>query len=162
MVWLGYFYNFESNLFVALKLAFWDTFFSADYSFTHSYNPCLWTMHPEFYGSMFCFLLFSIVGKHKLRYYFYLIIAIINFILGDYWVVSFLWGLLMSDIDFGSDHKIRDVLGVLFRYQIINLGVFFCLLILGGKRNYYEYFDLFISAGMVILIIKTPLFTKGF
>lgn len=151
--WLGSFYQFDSNFIEALKSGLWDTFFN--YKETYTYNASLWTMQPELYGSMFCFLLFGVLGANKHRHLFYTIIMCGTFILKNYSLTSFLLGLLMCDIDYSHPNWIRKSIDFLTKSKFINITIFICLIIIGGKPNYFGFFDLIISSLIVIIITRT-------
>ena len=61
--WLPSFYDFEPSLSRAIKSAAWDAFF--DFNRDVTYNTVLWTMEPEFFGSLFLFSLLSLLGNKK-------------------------------------------------------------------------------------------------
>lgn len=82
----------------AVKTSVWSTLF--DYDYYDSYNGPLWTIQREFYGSIFCFALFGLVGRHYKRGAIYLGVFIIAGILKMYWLNSFLFGYFLADYDF--------------------------------------------------------------
>jgi peptidoglycan/LPS O-acetylase OafA/YrhL len=98
--WLKDFYNFEPDLFNALKSACYDTFFS--YEKGTSYNVVLWTIQNEFLGSLFIFGIFGIIRHNKRRYLLYFIITIIVLKLHLYWLCAFIVGYVMCDYDFSD------------------------------------------------------------
>ena len=157
--WTGKYYTFPTYLLEAIKYSLWDTFFIG-VNINHTYNIVLWTMKPEFFGSMFCLMLFGVIGKNQQRLIFYLTFAVIAFMLRNYWLVSFLLGLLMSDIDFGSNTKVKNRLNIFFAYPLINLSIFIFLLVLGGKIKNYAHYNTLISAFIVVLITKTAVLQK--
>ncbi len=91
----------------ALKTSVWSTLF--DYDYFSSYNGPLWTIQREFYGSVFCYALFGVIGKSNNRTWFYTIIFACVWVLKIYWLNSFLFGYLLCDIDF-SDRKDNSAL----------------------------------------------------
>ena len=151
--WLGSFYQFDANILEAVKSGLWNTFFN--YDDRTSYNASLWTMNPELYGSMFCFLLFGVVGNNRYRHMFYLIIMCGTFILKTYWLTSFLFGFFMCDINYSKPNWIKKTIDFLTQNKFINTVIFICLIIIGGKSNYFGFFDLFISSLIVIIIMRT-------
>lgn len=82
----------------ALKTSLWSTMF--DYDYYDSYNGPLWTIQREFYGSIFCFALFAMVGRRYNRGLIYLTIFGIAGILKMFWLTSFLFGYFLADFDF--------------------------------------------------------------
>jgi peptidoglycan/LPS O-acetylase OafA/YrhL len=93
-------YAFPPSIIHAIKTAVWSTFFN--YDFYNSYNGPLWTIEREFYGSIFCFGLFGVIGLAKNRSYFYLLVFTCVLILKMYWLNSFLLGYFLSDYDFST------------------------------------------------------------
>ncbi|WP_342648146.1 acyltransferase family protein [Mucilaginibacter sp. CSA2-8R] len=91
----------------ALKTSVWSTLF--DYDYFSSYNGPLWTIQREFYGSVFCYALFGVIDKSNNRTWFYALIFACVWVLKIYWLNSFLFGYLLSDIDF-SDRKDNSIL----------------------------------------------------
>lgn len=151
--WLGSFYQFDANIFVAIKSGLWDTFFN--FSEKSSYNASLWTMQPELYGSMFCFLLFGVLGVNKYRHIFYLVIMSGTFILKNYSLTTFLLGFFMCDIDYSHPNWIRKTIDFLTQNKFINTILFICIIIIGGQPNYFGFFDVIVSTSIVIIIMRT-------
>lgn len=151
--WLGSVYQFDSNFIEAVRGGVWDTFFN--YTEASSYNSILWTMQPELYGSMFCFLLFGVLGINKYRYLFYLLIICGAFILENYSLSSFLLGFFLCDIDYSEPGRIKKTLDFITKNKFINAVIFICVIVIAGKPNYFDFFDLFISSLIVLLIMRT-------
>jgi peptidoglycan/LPS O-acetylase OafA/YrhL len=161
--WLGSFYDFTPNFLLAIKSGLWDTFFA--FNRTSSYNEVLWTMNPELYGSIFCFFLYAIIRNNKYRHGIYLVITLGSFLLGNYWVTSFLLGFLLCDVEYNSSYTpkfLANALSTLFQYKYLNLALFMGLILVGGMPNYYGYFDLIISSLIVIIIMKTQVLQTFF
>lgn len=153
--WLGSFYPFEPHLSDAIRTGLWDTFF--DYGWRTTYNASLWSMHPELYGSVFCFFLFGVTGKYRLRHYFYFILICGSFLLKSYWMVSFLLGFSLCDLDYSPANRFRDSLNQLFSNKYLNLLFFISLIIMGGKPNYFGFLDVIISSLLVFLVTRTSI-----
>ncbi len=152
--WISEYYLFDPNLFTAIKSGLWNTFFSPGRSVT--YNPVLWTMNPELYGSMFIFLLFGIIGNNKYRFLFYVALALGTFFQANYWMLTFILGLALNDLNYGSKKTtLHTIQNRILQNQIINLLLFLVLLILGGFPNYYEFFYVGLSGLIVLVILKT-------
>lgn len=93
---LGYFYNFYPSFLSAFKSGIWNVLFTTSLG---GYNGPLWTMRPEFYGSLFCFLLFILLNKVKIKYYIYIPIVFFFFLTEISWISSFTLGFLFCDIE---------------------------------------------------------------
>ncbi len=89
--WLGSFWGFEANIWNMFKNGLIDAVFFYD----SSYNPVLWTMTYELYGSFFVFSFALLFGNLKNRYFFY--IAAI-YLLSDTFYLAFILGMLLADI----------------------------------------------------------------
>jgi len=72
--WLAHLWNVHPSLLQALKEAFFSSIFKGG---TKPYNDVLWTMHPEFLGSLLVFTMLALVGKLRLRYPIYLALILI-------------------------------------------------------------------------------------
>ena len=93
--WLGTFYQFEPELPDALAEAFWRSFF--DHDPVRTYNPVLWTMEVELWGSFLLFSYLALVGRHPLRGV--ACAAFVGVFLGLelYWPISFVAGGALCD-----------------------------------------------------------------
>jgi peptidoglycan/LPS O-acetylase OafA/YrhL len=99
--WPGQFFQFEPSLLGAIKGGGWQAFFIYDPS--RSYNPVLWTMEKEFYGSLFLFAGLALFGKWRSRWLAYLLTIAVNQKLGLAWLNSFIVGGLLCDIYVNAD-----------------------------------------------------------
>ncbi len=95
--WLASFYTFSPNLPFALRTAFWDTFFHFDEP--SSYNPVLWTIEKEYWGSLLIYALVCFQGKSRHRLWVYAGALLLFLLLKKFWVAGFVLGLLWSDYD---------------------------------------------------------------
>ncbi len=152
--WITSYYLFDPNIFVAVKSGLWNTFFNPGGSVT--YNAVLWTMNPELYGSLFIFLLCGIIGNNHHRFLFYLSIALGTFFLAKYWMLTFILGFSLCDLNYSrlktSIHTFQDLL---LKNQRVNTILFVALVILGGFPNYYGFFYVGLSGLIVFVILKT-------
>lgn len=100
----------------ALKTSVWNTMFNYDYY--DSYNGPLWTIQREFYGSLFCFALFGLIGRAYNRGIAYLIIFGAVGLLEMYWLNSFLFGYFLSDYDFTPNNspRVKEIIGRINTY----------------------------------------------
>ena len=95
--WMKNLYEFSPTFFSAVKSAFWDTFFN--FKEVSCYNTVLWTMEKEFFGSLFCFLAFFIIPLNHYRSIFYFILLILFIYFNLIWMISFLVGYILCDMD---------------------------------------------------------------
>ncbi len=87
----GY-WAFTPDLLDALKQAVWDAFFVGGKTV---YNPVLWTMKIEFFGSMLVFAMSLLFGQLRSRWTFYLAAAVL--FLNTYYL-AFIIGMVLADI----------------------------------------------------------------
>ena len=93
--WLGSFYLFDSSIVTALKSGMYSCFF--DYNPAAAYNPVLWSMERELYGSFFLFGYLALIGKHPARLLIYMATLAIVFQRKDHWLNSFVLGAMICD-----------------------------------------------------------------
>lgn len=84
------YWTFTPDLAEAIKQAAWGTFFAGE----DTYNPVLWTMTVEFYGSMLVFAMALLFGSLRARWTFYL--AAIVLFLNTYYL-AFIIGMWLAD-----------------------------------------------------------------
>jgi peptidoglycan/LPS O-acetylase OafA/YrhL len=157
-------YAFEPSFWRALQNSVWDTFF--DYNYADSYNGPLWTIAREFYGSVFCFGLFGVIGTAKNRSYFYVLIFVCAFLLKMYWLNSFLFGYYLSDYDFSVKHYSSPITNIVNRvntfitsHQVITV-ILFLLLFTAIKYNPYHHpenldvVNSFLSIGVILISLR--------
>jgi peptidoglycan/LPS O-acetylase OafA/YrhL len=89
--WLASFWNFPAQLGQGL----WEGIYSAFFTNTVIYNPTLWTMKYELYGSFLIFLFLSLFGKLDKRWVFY---AAFCFIFLNSYYLPFILGVILSDV----------------------------------------------------------------
>jgi len=99
--WLSKFYNFSANFTEMLKQGFFGVFFKNE----TSYNPLLWTITYEIYGSFIIFTTLYLFGNSKIRHIVYIILIIL---LIDTYYSTFIYGLFLSDIYNKNPHSIDD------------------------------------------------------
>lgn len=85
------YWTFTPNIFSAVKSALWGSIFSGD----DTYNPVLWTMTTEFYGSMLVFGMALFFGSIRTRWTFYLASAVLFF---NTYYLAFIIGMVFADI----------------------------------------------------------------
>ena len=150
--WLGSLFDFEPNLLGALKAGLWDTFFQPGIGYI--YNPVLWTMNPELFGSFLCFVIHGALNRTSIRY----ILVFVAIVAGLYflkaWIISFMLRYLLSEIDFGGGlEKARSVLRYLFQGGRQNAVMLVLTIVCGGFPDYYGLSYPFVSAAIVIIVI---------
>jgi peptidoglycan/LPS O-acetylase OafA/YrhL len=84
------YWTFTPNIINALKTAVWGTFFAGD----DTYNPVLWTMKIEFYGSMLVFAMALVFGSLRNRWTLYMASALIFF---NTYYLAFIIGIALAD-----------------------------------------------------------------
>lgn len=115
--WLKSFYNFEPNALEAFKQGVWGVFFIQ----STSYNPTLWTMYYEFYGSFIVLSFVLLIGKNKNRYIFY-IVALFATINTKF--LPFILGLILSDVYNFKQHSINKFNTRYTNFIILSIGMF--------------------------------------
>ncbi len=85
------YWTFTPSIVDAFKSAVWGTFFAGD----DTYNPVLWTMTVEFYGSMLVFAMAFLFGSQRTRWTFYLAAAVLFF---NSYYLAFMIGMGFADI----------------------------------------------------------------
>lgn len=164
--WLTRFYYFEADFWFAMKSGIWDTFFNYDYKTT--YNSVLWTMNPELYGSLCCFVLFAILRLHRLRYYAYGFLIIGSFLLSytlknHYWLSTFLIGFVLCDIDHTKNRFKAYIPHIKRMFSKLFL-VLFLLACFIAVRNLTQHRIVcaLISVGIVFLVLHAKVLTQLF
>lgn len=98
--WLGSFWNFEPSFIGMLIESFYGVFFNEEIT----YNPVLWTIQIELFGSFLVFLFLLIFGKYKFRWIIYTLLFIA---LWNTYYLGFLLGMFLSDLYFSKDIKLK-------------------------------------------------------
>jgi len=108
--WISEFYNFPPSFYAMLIEGFIGIFVGTDFK----YNPVLWTMHIELFGSLIVYALIGIFShfenynKYKYRLILYTILACILAIFLNPALMVFIFGIFLCD-DFHSED------GLIFR-----------------------------------------------
>lgn len=84
------YWTFTPDIVDAVKQAVWGSFFTGD----DTYNPVLWTMTIEFYGSMLVFTMALLLGVKRNRWTFYLAAAVFFF---NSYYFAFIIGMGLAD-----------------------------------------------------------------
>lgn len=156
--WLFTFYEFEPSLTQAVKSAVWDTFFNFNRDTT--YNTVLWTMQPEFFGSVFLFGFLSLFGNKGMRWFAYPLILIVLYFKELHWLNAFLLGIVLCDLYVHT--TIYSRLGQIFGKWWIQIISGISIMVLIGAPNYGQVFHLIIAAGLVALALSFSGFAKLF
>lgn len=85
------YWTFTPNIVDAVKQAMWGSFFVGGDIY---YNPVLWTMKIEFYGSMLVFAMALLFGSLRNRWTFYLAAAVLLF---NFYYLAFIIGMVFAD-----------------------------------------------------------------
>lgn len=99
------YWSFTPDIADAVKQAIWGSFFAGE----DTYNPVLWTMTVEFYGSMLVFAMALLFGVQRTRWTFYLAAAVLFF---NSYYFAFVIGMVLADTfnnktsAFKTDNKI--------------------------------------------------------
>ena len=137
--WLGAFYQFEPNLFLAVKQGLWDGFFAyiPEVTYKVSYNPTMWTMTYELAGSFLVFTFLTLFGVSAKRYIVYIAMM---FILGKSHYAAFIFGLIISDVH-NSEYG-RNICQYLERRNWLSWGMIGAGFMIGDYfpdgRNYWS------------------------
>mgnify|MGYP000943467565 FL=1 len=84
------YWTFTPDIVDAVKQAVWGSFFAGE----DTYNPVLWTMTIEFYGSMLVFAMTLLFGVQRTRWTFYLAAAVLFF---NSYYFAFVIGMVLAD-----------------------------------------------------------------
>jgi len=101
------YWTFTPDIVDAVKQAVWGSFFTGD----DTYNPVLWTMTTEFYGSMLVFAMALMFGVQRNRWTFYLAASVLFF---NSYYFAFIIGMGLADTfnsktsRFKADNKMID------------------------------------------------------
>lgn len=125
-----------------------QVFFQTFFAYGSQYNPVLWTMTYELFGSFLIFAFLLLLGRRNLRYAAY---ALLIIILIDSYYLGFLLGMLLSDLK-NSHDKDRLV-------YISKPWVNFLLLTAGLYFGSYPYIN---PAGTVYSVLVWPSSTFSF
>ena len=152
--WLLTFYEFKPSFFAAIKSATWDAFFSFNRDAT--YNTVLWTMGPEFLGSLFLFSFLGLLGSKKIRWGAYPIIVVVLFFRQTHWLNAFVLGIGLCDLYVNTElfPNMGRLLGNTWLQIISGL----IIIVLIGAPNYLEIFHL----GIAVLLVSLSLSVKGY
>lgn len=156
--WLPTFYDFEPSLAQAVKSAAWDAFF--DFNRDVTYNTVLWTMEPEFFGSIFLFGFLSLLGNKKIRWFAYPILIAVLYFRETHWLNAFVFGIALCDLYVNTE--IFPKLGQMFDASWIHIISGLFILILIGAPNYRDVFHLAIAVALVTLSLSFNGFAKFF
>lgn len=85
------YWTFTPDIVDAVKQAVWGSFFTGD----DTYNPVLWTMTTEFYGSMLVFAMALLFGVQRNRWTFYLAASVLFF---NSYYFAFIIGMGFADM----------------------------------------------------------------
>lgn len=112
-----HYWTFTPDILDAIKQAVWSSFFVGG---VIHYNPVLWTMTIEFYGSMLVFTMALLFGSLQNRWTFYLaaVLALVNF-----YYLAFVIGMVFADV-FNSKKPMFKTDNKIILLIILVLGLF--------------------------------------
>jgi peptidoglycan/LPS O-acetylase OafA/YrhL len=161
--WLGFWYRFSPSATGAFKSAVWDSFFA--YDDTHTYNNVLWTMKPEYFGSLFLFAFLSLLGYRRSRFLLYPVIAFVNFRFHLHWLNSFVAGIALCDLFVNRDtvSSVRrmsawPVVNAVRRSRLVAVFLWSLIVISAGLPNYGGLSHLMsgvVGVGLTLLSLPT-------
>lgn len=108
--------KFSTNFFVMSKIALFDTLFNWD----SSYNPVLWTITYELFGSFLVFSFLALFGDIQRRYVVYILLIVL---FSRTYFLGFIFGILLSDV-FVHQRSVFQNLHVLVKYVLLFVGLF--------------------------------------
>ena len=158
-------YNFKPDFLSALRSGLWDAFF--DFKSTDSYNIVLWTMNPELYGSLFCFILFAVFKTRPYRYFIYLFFILGSIFLEYYWLVTFILSYMLCDIDHTSN-RLKNIstnlVKNIFSKWYFGITIILLLIIINGfdQKYYSAYVKIFVSACFVFTVMNSTFLSDFF
>jgi peptidoglycan/LPS O-acetylase OafA/YrhL len=156
--WLPTFYAFEPSLTQAIKSAVWDSFF--DFNRDVTYNTVLWTMEPEFFGSVFLFGFLSLLGNKNIRWFVYPIIIFVLFFREHYWLNAFVIGIALCDLYVNT--TVFSRLGLILSAWWIQIFSAVFIMVLIGAPNYRDVFHLGVALVLVVLSLSLNGYIKFF
>lgn len=158
-VWLSSQFSYSPDFIQVLRTIFWNTFFN--YNAQVSYNSSLWTMSPEFFGSLLCFSSIVITRNNNKRYLFYMVIILISIFYQNRWLLAFTLGVILSDYN-NTGHKENSIAAKIKKFEIKFfktdwIPVFLVLFIIAfiGLGDFYGIAYLFESFLIVYLTLNS-------
>lgn len=109
------YWTFTPDIVDAIKQAVWGSFFTGD----DTYNPVLWTMTTEFYGSMLVFAMTLLFGMKRNRWTFYLATSVFFF---NSYYFAFIIGMGLADT-FNSKKSVFKTDNKIILYIILFSGL---------------------------------------
>lgn len=110
------YWTFTPDIVDAVKQAMWGSFFAGD----DTYNPVLWTMTIEFYGSMLVFAMALLFGLQRTRWTFYLAATVLFF---NSYYLAFILGMGLADT-FSSKMSVFKISNKIILSIILLSGLF--------------------------------------
>lgn len=107
----------DANLLVMLKESLFHTFFT----YGSQYNPVLWTMTYELFGSFMIFVFLIVCGRHRIRYAVY---AILICLFIDSYYLGFVLGMLISDVKNSGRDRLAFIYQSWIRLLLLCAGIY--------------------------------------
>ncbi|MEM9327170.1 MAG: acyltransferase [Bacteroidota bacterium] len=149
--WHRQFYGFDPDFWLAVRSGLWDAFF--DFSFYRTYNPSLWTMKVELYGSFLCFALLGLTRGHRMRWIIYLALVIWTVLSAKFPLLSFLLGFFLSDYDNSRGATPAPPRSKAFDVSFILL--FILAIAWGGRPNFYGVVYVLLCAALTVSVLRS-------
>ena len=118
-------YNFSPNFFKMIKFALYDVYFK--YDTAGSYNPPLWIMPYEFFGSFLCFFLLLFIRSHRVRIIMYPLLFLLLFSFKGLFLnlTSFLLGMMLCDLNTARNTKRLFLNKKIILFIFFAMGIYF-------------------------------------
>jgi peptidoglycan/LPS O-acetylase OafA/YrhL len=107
----------STSFLLMAKEALLHTFFT----YGSAYNPVLWTMTYELFGSFLIFAFLLLVGKLKFRFAIY---AILFWVLGDSYYLGFVLGMLLSDLMYSGRNWLASIQRPWVNLLLLTVGLY--------------------------------------
>lgn len=113
------YYNFQPSMANVINQSFYSIFFNNQRAI---YNPVLWTMKIELFGSLLIFAVLAIIGSAKRRWYLYIALVVAFF---NTYYLAFLAGLIFSDIVHNKTELLNSLHKWYAKYPLLIVGLYF-------------------------------------
>ncbi|MGE7115103.1 acyltransferase family protein [Lysinibacillus sp. NPDC047702] len=123
-------FELNHNSFQVIKLALYDVFIKGD----ASYNPVLWTMKYELFGSFMIFILLPLIAYRKysyIKYVLYIFLVIFISKVAELYFVSFVLGMMLCEMHISKTGFFK------FNNKFLKM----CYLIIGIYFGTFPYVD---------------------
>ncbi|ANY72586.1 acyltransferase [Paenibacillus ihbetae] len=149
----------DASVLTMVKEGLFHTFFT----YGAQYNPVLWTMTYELFGSLFIFAFLLLCGKRRIRFVLYA--ALVCWLLDSYYL-AFVIGVLLSDLQHSGKDRLARVRRPWINAVLLVAGLFFgsypyihpagtLYAVLLWKTSNFDFFVFYhvIGAGLVLTAV---------